>query len=176
MTIYSTRCTINKPYDLSANQAVVTVFGIRESVHPKVFGCQSKLGMAVKTARMFINDSILFLYFQHGTSSNTYYLTLTLGINTFEPLNFSILATLDLCCSKKQKRGMDIVLTVRVKSCKRSASISESLSTALSRWLCSPRETADAIEAIIDAFDCEFDPRCGVPRKTIPATDLMIDG
>lgn len=71
---------------------------------------------------------------------------------------------------------MDIVLTVRVKSCNRSASVSESLSTTLSKLLCSPSETADAIEAITDAFDCDFDPRCGVPKKTTPATDLMMEG
>lgn len=69
-----------------------------------------------------------------------------------------------------------MVLTVRVKSCKRSASISESFSTAFSRLLCSPRETAEAMFAITDAFEWEFDPRWGVPRKIMPATDLMMHG
>ncbi len=79
--------------------------------------------------------------------------TLTLGIISFEPLNLRTLAMSDLCCSKKQNRGIDIVLTVRVKSCNRSTSISESFSTTLSRLLCSPSETADAMEAMSDALD-----------------------
>ncbi len=59
MTIYSTWSTINKSYDLSTHEAVVAVLGIREPIHPKVIGCQSKLGMAINAAGLFINDSIL---------------------------------------------------------------------------------------------------------------------
>ena len=137
-----------------------------------MLSCKSKLGIAVKAARMFVNNNILSRNHQDQKPLGTLRLTLKLG----KPLNLSTLAISDLCCSKKQKRGIDIVLTVRVKSCKRSTSISESFSTTFNRLLCSPSDTADAIEAITDAFDCEPDPRCGVPKKTTPATDLIIDG
>lgn len=102
--------------------------------------------------------------------------TLTVGINTLEPLNLTSLPRSDLCCSKKQKRGIEIVFTVRVKSCRRSANISESFSKILSRLLCSPCERAEAMEAMTAALDCVFDPLCGVPKNNIPATYLMIQG
>ena len=175
-TVDPTRSTINKSHDLSTHEAVVAVRRVRELIHPKMLSCKSKLGITVKAARMFVNNSILSRNDQDQNSLGTFRLTLKLGKTVFEPLNLSTLATSDLCCSKKQNRGIDIVLTVRVKSCKRSASISESLSTTLSRLLCSPSDTADAMEAITDAFDCEPDPRCGVPKKMTPATDLMMDG
>ena len=175
-TINPTRSTLDKSSDLFTHEAVIAVRRVRELIHSKMFSCKSKLRIAVKAARMFVNNSILLRNHQDQSSLGTFRLTLILGKTVLDPLNISTLATSDLCCSKKQNRGMDIVLTVRVKSCNRSASISESLSTILRRLLCSPSETADAMEAITDAFDCEPDPRCGVPKKTTPATDLIIDG
>ena len=141
-----------------------------------MFTCKPKLGIAIEAAGMLINQDVLISHLQYGKLLCRQCLTLILGTNIFEPVNFITFATSDLRCSKKQNKGIDIVLTVLVKSYNRSARISESLSTTLSRLLCSPSETADAMEAITDAFDWYFDPRCGVPKKTTPATDLIIDG
>lgn len=57
--VHSTWCTVNKSHDLFTHQAVVIVRGVRKFIHPEVFACKSKLGIAIKTARVFIDDSIL---------------------------------------------------------------------------------------------------------------------
>lgn len=136
---------------------------------------KTELGMTIKTARVFIDDNILSFCLSLGPLESGY-LTLMLGRSIFDPLNFSTFTTSDLRCSKKQDKGNPIVLTVGVKSWRRSVKISESLSRVLRRLLCSPSATADAMEAIIDTLDWECDPRWGVPKSTTPATDLMTEG
>jgi hypothetical protein len=73
--------------------------------------------------------------------------------------------------SKKQQTSTS--LTMLVKSATRSSAKSEPILTALRRLLLSPKPATAAIDANIDAFDCDLDPRCGVPRNIIPAVLLL---